>query len=94
MKAGDVYELAVERHRHRWSRPLRVVGALTEALVFGRSHPPSAGDIVVRRRADHEVVVRFADDHVTYFEVENQLATMSAVEFQEAWGIDAGTVEA
>lgn len=94
MKAADVYELSVERHRHRWTRPLHVVGALTEALLFGRSHPPSAGDLVVRRKADHQVVVRFADDHATYFEVENQLATMSAVEFQEAWGITAGTVEA
>ena len=94
MRASDVYELSVERHRHRWSRPLHVVGALTEALLFGRSHPPSAGDIVVRRKAGREVVVRFTDDHATYFEVENQLATMSAVEFQEAWGSPAGTVEA
>ncbi|WP_243056574.1 hypothetical protein [Nocardioides sp. SR21] len=94
MKAADVYELAVERHRHRWTRPLHVIGALTEAVLWGRSHPPSAGDLVVRRRADNVVVVRFADDHVSYFEVENQLSTMSVVEFQEAWGIHAGTVEA
>lgn len=94
MDAAAVYEVSMERHRHRWTRPLRVIGAVTEALLFGRAHPPSGGDLVVRRRADNEVVMRFADDHATYFEVENQLATMSAVEFQEAWGIDGGTVEA
>lgn len=91
--AGAVYEVGLEVHRRSWWRRLGVtIYVALSALSMGYLGMPSAGEVVVRRRADGVEVLRTdaeAEEGTAYVlaHVREQLATLSVAEFQQAWGI-------
>ncbi|WP_193612332.1 hypothetical protein [Nocardioides lijunqiniae] len=91
--AADVYTRALEPHRRGRLRRTAVVAAdIVASSLGGLLELSSAGEVVVRRRADDREVLRVpagppeeAAQLVAH--VEEQLTSMSPAEFREAWGI-------
>lgn len=90
--AGEVYEVHLETPTQPAGiarSVLRGAAALAHQLV-GDSLHPSAGDLVVRRRADESEVMRLDagdGEQAAYLvdHVKTQLAELTAAEFEDAW---------
>lgn len=90
--AGEVYTVHLETPTQPAGiarSVLRGAAALAHQLV-GDSLHPSAGDLVVRRRADESEVMRIDagdGEQAAYLvdHVKGQLAELTAAEFEEAW---------
>lgn len=91
--AGDLYEHRLEPHeRGRLRRAVVAAVDLVAAATVGLLELSSAGEVVVRRRADGAEVLRVpagpaeeAAQLLTH--VREQLRTLSPADFRDAWGL-------
>ena len=91
--AGDLYRHRLEAHeRGRLRRAAVLAADLVASATVGLLELSSAGEVVVRCREDDLEVLRVPagppeEAAQLMAHVEEQLASLSPVEFREAWGI-------
>lgn len=95
--AGDLYEHHLEPHRRgRLRRAVLAAADIVAASLGGLLELSSAGEVVVRRRADAVELVRIPagppeEAAQVLAHVREQLETLSPAEFRDAWSTDGFT---